>query len=345
MAIAVGIAGASGYTGVELIRILSNHPEVRLHALAAGRSAGSPMAASWPGLTGLGLPALQALDVDFAAECDVLFLALPHGVSAGFVAELAAAGQLDRGLKIIDLGADFRLRDPAAYKRAYKLEHPCPELLAEAVYGLPEANREAVRGARIVANPGCYPTATAIAAMPLVESFGASYLVADCISGVSGAGRAPTARNLYCETEERLVAYGVAGAHRHGVEIEQTLGVSVTFTPHLAPLIRGMTATVHARLDAQGGAVDLARLRAAYVSRYADHPLVTVLEEPPSSGEVRGTARALVSVHWDAERSVATATSAIDNLGKGAAGQAVHNLNLLFGLPETVGLPLFPFLP
>ncbi|MBL8618325.1 MAG: N-acetyl-gamma-glutamyl-phosphate reductase [Deltaproteobacteria bacterium] len=341
MTLRVGIAGASGYTGVELIRLLVAHPQVEVVALSGGRAAGQPVAKSWPALAGLGLPDLQPLSLELCAGLDVLFLALPHGVSAGFVGELVAAGQLARGLRVIDLGADFRLRDPAVHAAAYGA-HPHPELLAQAVYGLPERFRDQIRGAALIANPGCYPTATAIAALPLVDALGADWVVADCLSGVSGAGRSPGPRNLYCETTERAVAYGVAGSHRHTPEIEQLLGVPVTFTPHLAPMSRGMLATVHARVRRLPSA---AELRALYDAAYADHPMVVVVDSPPSSGDVRGTARAHVAAFVDPARGVVTATCAIDNLGKGAAGQAVHNMNLACGLPETAGLPLVPLLP
>lgn len=341
MALRVGIAGASGYTGVELLRLLLAHPQVVVTKLSGGRAAGQPIEASWPALAGLGLPALQPLDSAFCADLDVLFLALPHGVSAGLVAELVAAGLLQAGLTVIDLGADFRLRDPAVHAAAYG-PHPHPALLAQAVYGLPEANRAQIAGARLIANPGCYPTATAIAALPLVRALGASWIVADCLSGISGAGRSPGPRNLYCETTERAVAYGVAGTHRHTPEIEQLLGVPVTFTPHLAPMSRGMLATVHARVPTLPSPADL---RALYAQAYADHPMVVVVDTPPSSGDVRGTARAHVAAFVDAARGVITATCAIDNLGKGAAGQAVHNMNIACGLPETAGLPLLPLLP
>lgn len=342
MTLRVGIAGASGYTGVELLRLLSQHPEAEVVALAGGRAAGQSMAASWPALTGLGLPDMAALDLPFAVGLDALFLGLPHGVSAAYVAELHAAGLLDAGLRIIDLGADFRLRDAEVFARVYGAAHPCPGLLPEAVYGLPEVHREALRSARIIANPGCYPTATAIAALPLVEQLGADWLAVTGISGISGAGRSPGPRNLYCETAERVVAYGVAGSHRHTAEMEQLLGALVSFTAHLAPMVRGMTATVLARPSRP---VDNDELYDMYVKRFVDHPMVTVLRAPPSSGDVRGTARAQVAAFYDAERGVITATSAIDNIGKGAAGQAVHNMNLAFGLPEISGLPFLPLLP
>ena len=343
MAIRVGIAGVSGYTGVELVRLLSAHPDVQIAAVTADRSAGQPLDRAWPGLTGLSALGLSALSVEptdaasLGARCDVVFLALPHGVSAS-----VAAGVLAQGARIIDLGADFRLRDAARYAEVYKLTHPCPELLSEAVYGLPEQNREAIRGARLVANPGCYPTATAIAALPLVEEGLASWLVADCLSGISGAGRSPGPRNLYCEVQESVTAYGVAGGHRHGPEIAQILGRPLVFTPHLVPMVRGMLATVHTQLTRD---LDTAALRAIYAARYADHPMVVLRDEPPQSADVRGTNRVHVHVNVNKADGVATVVSVIDNLVKGASGQAIQNMNLAFGLPETRALPLFPLLP
>lgn len=337
MKVPVGIAGVTGYTGVELLRVLSQHPNAELAMVCAGQNAGKKLEESWPGLGALGALPIEPVDVAaLARRCGVVFLALPHGVSAS-----VAPALLDAGAIVIDLGADFRLRDPAVYARAYG-PHPCPELLPSAVYGLPEKHRDALRHARLIANPGCYPTATAIAALPLVEAGLVDWLVADCISGISGAGRGPSARNLYCEVQESVTAYAVAGAHRHTPEMEQTLGVPVTFTPHLAPMRRGMLATVHARPKRP---VDAETLRALYADRYADHPLVTLRSAPPATSEVRGTARANVFVTLDDARGVITAICAIDNLGKGASGQAVHCMNLALGLPETAGLPQFPLLP
>ncbi len=333
----VGIAGVSGYAGVELLRILSAHPRVEVAALSAGRSAGQPLAQVWPGLQGPALE-LEALDAAAWAErCDVVFLALPHGVSSSFVPAL-----LDNGARVIDLGADFRLRDPAVYAAAYGHAHPAPALLPEAVYGLPEAHRDRLAGARLVAVPGCYPTATSIAALPLVEAGLADVVISDCMSGISGAGRSPGARNLYAEVQESVTAYGLAGTHRHTVEMEQLLGVPVVFTPHLVPMVRGMFATVKIRLPRP---VDQASLHELYQRRYADHPAVTVIDAPPATRDLRGTANAQVHVAVDQQRGVATVCCAIDNLGKGAAGQAVHAFNLALGLPETLGLPMVPLLP
>ncbi|MCB9741392.1 MAG: N-acetyl-gamma-glutamyl-phosphate reductase [Alphaproteobacteria bacterium] len=331
------MAGVSGYAGVELLRILRAHPHVSVTALAAGRAAGGRLSDSWPALLGGEDPELLPLDAEaLAARCQLVFLALPHGVSASVVPSL-----LDAGLSVIDLGADFRIRDPEVYAAAYG-PHPCPELLPQAVYGLPELHRAALAGARLVASPGCYPTATAIAALPLVEAGLADWIVSDCLSGVSGAGRKAGAKNLYCEVQEQAVAYKMAGSHRHAPEMEQTLGVPVHFTPHLVPMVRGMLATVTVRPTRP---ISQGELHALYEARYADHPMVTVRDAPPSTAEVRGTARACVHPTVDATRGAIHVSCAIDNLGKGAAAQAVHAMNLSQGLPETAGLPTFPLLP
>lgn len=331
----VAIAGVSGYTGVELFRLLSAHPDAEITWIGAGKAAGEPLSATWPAY---GPTPVEALDVDaIASVADTVFLALPHGLSGAFGRDCRA-----RGLQVIDLGADFRLRDPAVYAATYGAAHPAPELLAEAVYGLPELHRAALPGARLIAVPGCYPTATALAALPLVEGGLADWLVADCLSGVSGAGRSPNTRNLYCEVGEAAAAYGVGGAHRHVPEIEQTLGVPVVFTPHLVPMRRGMLATVHARPAKLPSA---AALRALFVSRYADCPLVEVTDSPPSTREVRTTGRCRVFPTVDPVRGVISVFAAIDNLGKGASSQAVQCWNLSQGLPEARGINLYPDYP
>lgn len=337
MAIRVGIAGVSGYAGVELLRLLSAHPAVQLTALAAGEAAGKPLSEVWPAWSGrLDLPLLPLDAEALAARCEAVFLALPHGVSAR-----VAPALLDAGVQVIDLGADFRLRDPAVYAEAYG-PHPCPERLSAAVYALPERNGAALAGARLLACPGCYPTATALAALPLVEAGLGDLLVSDCLSGVSGAGRKPSARSLYCEVQESASAYGLAGSHRHTAEMEQALGRPVVFTPHLVPMIRGMVATLKVRLDPVPSGAALLDL---YRARYAGHPLIRLSPTPPSTAEVRGTAGAVLHLALDERRGVLTVVSVIDNLGKGASGQAVQAFNLSRGLPETLGLPLIPQLP
>jgi N-acetyl-gamma-glutamyl-phosphate reductase len=267
-----------------------------------------------------------------------VFLGMPHGHAARIMPDLLA-----RGLLVVDLGADFRFRDASTYERAYGLAHPSPELLGAAVYGLPELDRESIRGARLIANPGCYPTAVALAAAPLVRAgLAGDWLVADCMSGVSGAGRTPNARNLYCETTDAARAYGLSGTHRHAPEIEQTLGVRVTFTPHLVPMNRGMVATVHARPSQPPS---LAALRALYADAYAGEPMIVLRDDAPGTADARGSNRAHVHVTVDAERGTVTTVCVIDNLVKGASGQAVQAMNIALGLPEAAGLPLFPVLP
>jgi N-acetyl-gamma-glutamyl-phosphate reductase len=339
VAIRAGIVGISGYAGIELHRILSAHPETTVSEVSAGRAAGETLGESWPGLDAAGAVTIAGTDpASLADRCDVVFLALPHGVSTPMVRPL-----LDRGVTVIDLGADFRLRSPAAWQAAYGTPHQDPNLLDVAVYGLPERNRERLAGARLVACPGCYPTATAIAAMPLVEDGLADFIIADCMSGISGAGRKAGARNVYGEVHDSASAYGVAGTHRHVSEMEQTLGVPVAFTPHLVPMSRGMLATIHAR--PMGPLPSATALQAWFRDRYATHPMVDVVDSPPATREVRGTAKARVCATIDETRGVISVFCAIDNLGKGAAGQAVHCMNLARGLPESTGLPTHPFLP
>jgi len=294
--------------------MIMEHPELTLPWVGAGRASGEPLSKSWPGIPGGDRP-VQAVDPDAIAEaCDAVFLALPHGVSGAVGRDCFA-----RGVRVFDLGADFRLRDR-----------------------LPEKDPAALAGARLVAVPGCYPTATGLAALPLVENGLADWLIADCLSGISGAGRSPSARNLYCEVSESAEAYGVGGAHRHTPEIEQLLGVPVTFTPHLVPMRRGMLATVHARPKVLPSAE---ALRALFVARYANAPLVEIVDAPPATREVRGTGRCRIFPTVDAARGVISVFSAIDNLGKGASTQAMQCLNLSYGLPETRGIPLFPDAP
>ena len=338
----IGIAGVTGYAGYEALRLLSSHPGVVVERLAAGRGAGVPLAESWPTLSGQAVPAVESLSVDWAAGLDAVVLALPHGISGGFVAQLAEAGLLDQGLRVVDLGADFRLRSPEAYEAAYGAAHPAPELLSEAVYGLPELGREAIAAARIVANPGCYPTATALGGRVLLQAGCAGPVLSTCLSGVSGAGRKASLGTAYCEVSESAHAYGVGGVHRHVPEMEQVLGAPVSFSPHLVPLQRGLLATVTmvapARLTADA-------LRAEALALTDGEPLLVFRDQPPATRDVRGTGCAHLAVALDARRGVAQAFVAIDNLGKGAAAQAVQNLNLVLGIEETAGIPTHAVLP
>lgn len=334
----VALVGASGYTGIEALRLLSQHPVARLTALCAGRNAGQPMAGVAPAFTGVATPPLVAFEPDAVAEAaDFAFLALPHGT-----AQEAAAELLERGVRVIDLSADHRFDDPAAYAAIYGT-HARPASLAHTVYGLPEHHRERIAGARLVGCPGCYPTSVTLAAAPAVRAgWLVGDLIADCKSGVSGAGRSPGAGTHYPETADGLHAYKTL-AHRHAPEMSRNLGgVKVHFVPHLVPTIRGILSTVYLRLAEP---TPLDAIRALYEKTYADEPFVHVLPrgEHPDPRHVRGTNRCHIGLFVDGDLLVVQ--SAIDNLGKGAAGQAVQCFNLMAGLPETTGLEhtaLFP---
>jgi N-acetyl-gamma-glutamyl-phosphate reductase len=342
--IRIGILGASGYTGAELLRLLRYHPNAEIRALTADRQVGKPLGAIFPQLAGEGLPDLIAIAaVDWSA-LDLVFCGLPHGKTQEVVAGLP------RDLKIVDLSADFRL-DPATYAEWYGHAHRAPELQREAVYGLTELAREAVQGARLIATPGCYPTA---ALLPLSPLLGAGLIdpddiIIDAKSGVSGAGRAAREASLYCEVAEGIHAYGVAG-HRHAPEIEAGLAaaagrrVVVSFTPHLMPMNRGILETIYVRLAA--GAT-LGDLRAVLERAYRDEPFVRVLPDGalPATRHVRGTNLCLIGLNRDRVENRAILVSAIDNLVKGASGQAIQNMNAMLGLPETTALDhraLFP---
>jgi N-acetyl-gamma-glutamyl-phosphate reductase len=334
--IKVAIVGGTGYTGVELLRLLLQHPRVELAVITSRGEAGRPVSALFPSLAGRLDLAFSDVDVRTLATCDVVFFATPNGVAMQQVPTL-----LDAGARVIDLAADFRLRDPAAWERWYGMPHACPQLLEEAVYGLPELNRDKISRARLIANPGCYPTAVTLGFLPLLEAglIDGSDLIADCKSGVSGAGRHVRADLAFCEANENFKAYGVF-AHRHQPEITQTLSsvaastlVDLTFVPHLLPLNRGIHATLYARR--RSVATDLQTL---YEARYRDEPFVRVLPagSHPQTSEVRAGNNCAISVHADGSRVVVL--SVIDNLVKGAAGQAIQNMNLMCGLEETLGL-------
>ncbi len=335
--IKVGIIGGTGYTGVELLRLLAAHPGVRLHAITSRGEAGRPVSELFSSLRGYVDLAFVAPESADLGSCDVVFSATPNGVAMQQARDLVGSG-----VRLIDLAADFRLRDPAVWEKWYGIPHACPELLAEAVYGLPELHRERIRGARIVANPGCYPTAVQLGFLPLIErkSVDPSHLVADCKSGVSGAGRKAEVHTLFSEAADTMKAYGVAG-HRHWPEIRQGLdaaagtAVGLTFVPHLTPMIRGIHATLYARLT--GGNVDL---QALYEQRYAGEPFVDVLPpgSHPETRSVRASNVCRLAVHRPRDGDTVVVLSVIDNLMKGAAGQAVQNMNIMFGLDERQGL-------
>lgn len=342
--IKVGIVGGTGYTGVELLRLLVLHPQVELVQITSRAEAGRRVSDLYGNLRGHLDLAFSEPDVEALGACDLAFFATPNGTAMQMVPQL-----LDAGCRVIDLAADFRLQDAALWEQWYGIAHACPALLEEAVYGLPELNRDRIRGARIVANPGCYPTAAALGLLPLVEQgmVDTSTLVADCKSGVSGAGRAAKTAMLMGEVGESFMAYSVAG-HRHLPEIRQTLAqvsqtaVGLTFVPHLVPMIRGIHATLYARLVADPG-----DLQAVFASRYTNEPFVDVMPwgSHPETRSVRGVNHCRIGLHRPQDGDTVVVLSVIDNLTKGAAGQAVQNMNLMFGLDETAGLEQVALLP
>ena len=341
--IKVGIVGGTGYTGVELLRLLARHPQVELTAITSRKEAGMKVADMFPNLRGRVGLAFSTPEEAGLEKCDVVFFATPNGVAMQQTRAL-----LDAGVKVIDLAADFRIKDVKEWESWYKLEHACPDLVGEAVYGLPEVNREAIKKARLIANPGCYPTATQLGFLPLIENglVDTSHLVADCKSGVSGAGRKAETHILFAEAADNFKAYAVPG-HRHLPEIRQGLSIAaghsvgLTFVPHLTPLIRGIHATLYAKQTKD------ADLQALYEKRYANEPFVDVLPagSHPETRSVRGANDCRIALHRPQGGDVVVVLSVIDNLVKGAAGQAVQNMNLLFGLSETTAIDDIGLLP
>ncbi|NOY66141.1 MAG: N-acetyl-gamma-glutamyl-phosphate reductase [Gammaproteobacteria bacterium] len=342
--IKAGIVGGTGYTGVELLRILVMHPQVELCVITSRSEAGKPVSDLYPNLRGKIDLVFSEPDPVLLSACDVVFFATPNGT-----AMISTPALLDAGVRVIDLAADFRIKDVAEWEQWYGLSHACPDLLDEAVYGLPEVNRELIRNARLIANPGCYPTAVLLGLLPLIEAnlVDSEQLIADCKSGVSGAGRSANVGSLLCESSESFKAYGVAG-HRHLPEIRQGLEaaigmpVGLTFVPHLVPMIRGIHATLYATsLKAD---VDLQSL---YEDRYADEPFVDVMPtgSHPETRSVKGSNYCRLAVHQPQSRDTVVVLSVIDNLVKGAAGQAVHNMNLMFGLDEDMGIDAVALMP
>ena len=338
-----GIVGGTGYTGVELLRLLSQHPGVEISAITSRKEAGMPVADMFPSLRGrVGLAFSTPEDAPLK-RCDVVFFATPNGVAMQQAREL-----LDAGVRVIDLAADFRIQDIAQWQRWYGMEHACPDLVAEAVYGLPEVNRDRIRTARLIANPGCYPTAVQLGFLPLIEAgvVDTSWLVADCKSGVSGAGRKAETPFLFAEATDSFKAYAVPG-HRHWPEIRQGLTrlagheVGLTFVPHLTPMIRGIHATLYARLTRE---VDV---QALFEQRYAAEPFVDVLpaKAHPETRSVRASNLCRIAVHRPQGGDTVVVLSVIDNLVKGASGQAVQNMNIAFGLEESAGLTQVPVSP
>ncbi|MCB5189106.1 N-acetyl-gamma-glutamyl-phosphate reductase [Methylobacillus caricis] len=342
--IKAGIVGGTGYTGVELLRLLALHPHVELVAITSRTEAGLPVADMYPSLRGyVDLQFTNPADSGLQG-CDVVFFATPNGVAMQQTRAL-----LDQGVRVIDLAADFRISDVKVWEKWYGMTHACPDLLGQAVYGLPELNRDQIKGARLLANPGCYPTAVQLGFMPLLEAgvIDSDHLIADSKSGVSGAGRKAETHTLFAEAGDNFKAYGVAG-HRHLPEISQGLAlmadaakVGLTFVPHLTPLIRGIHATLYGRLTKD---VDV---QALFEQRYAQEPFVDVLPAGahPETRSVRGSNQCRIAVHRPQGGDTVVVLSVIDNLVKGAAGQAVQNMNIMFGFDETSGLNIVPLLP
>ena len=335
--IQVGIVGGTGYTGSELLRLLVRHPEVELKRITSRSEAGMAVDAMFPSLRGQVSLAFSEPDAQALSDCDVVFFATPNGTAMTQVPQL-----LDAGVKVIDLAADFRIRDAEVWREWYGTEHACPELLEEAVYGLAEMNREAISGARLIANPGCYPTAVTLALLPFMEQglCRPQTIIADCKSGVSGAGRGAKVGMLMAETGESFMAYGVSG-HRHWPEIRQTLSlasgreVDLVFIPHLVPMIRGILATVYLPTDL--GVEDAQRV---LEERYGDEPFVDVMPAGslPETRSVRGANQCRLAVHRPRGGDRLVILSVIDNLVKGAAGQAVQNMNIQCAMDESLGL-------
>ena len=342
--IRAGIVGGTGYTGQELLRLLAGHPQVELAMITSRGDAGTPASELFPNLRGVVDLPFSEPDVGRLAECDVVFFATPHGTAMDQVPAL-----LEAGVRVVDLGADFRIRDVVEWSRWYGMEHRAPEQVAEAVYGLPELNRQAVRGARLVANPGCYPTCVSLACLPLLRAglVERGQVLASAASGVSGAGRAARTHTLLCEANESFKAYGASG-HRHQPEIAQALAdaagapVGLTFVPHLLPMTRGMHATVF--LTPTDAGVDFQQV---LEEAYRSEPFVDVMPEGshPETRSVRGTNLCRLALARPPEGAGVVVLSVIDNLVKGASGQAVQNMNLMFGLPETAGLEQVAVLP
>ncbi len=339
-----GVVGGTGYTGVELLRLLVMHPEVELTCVTSRSEAGRRIADLFPNLREHTDLAFTEPEQRSLAGCDVVFFATPNGTAMTMAPDLLA-----QGVRVIDLAADFRLKDEAVWEKWYGIRHACPEVLGDAVYGLPELNREAISQASIVANPGCYPTAVTLGFLPLIENglIDDQHLVADAKSGVSGAGRGANVATLLCEASESFKPYGVDG-HRHLPEIRQTLAgiagheVGLTFVPHLLPMIRGIEASLYAVLGKTGE-----DLHALYSARYADEPFVDVLPAGtmPETRTVRGVNMCRLSVFQPQGGDTVVVSSVIDNLVKGAAGQAVQNMNIMFGLHEATGLDNVALLP
>jgi len=341
--IKVGIVGGTGYTGVELLRLLAPHPKVNIEVITSRSEAGVAVADLFPNLREHIELSFTVPNIDTLTACDVVFFATPHTVAMALVPELIA-----RGTRVIDLSADFRLKDSALWERWYNTAHTCPELIETAVYGLPEVNREAIKSAQLIAVPGCYPTATQLGFLPLLEQgiIDPQSLIADAKSGVSGAGRSASIGALLAESSENMKAYAVAG-HRHLPEIKQGLNrasqhaVNLTFVPHLTPMIRGIHATLYSKLVKD---VDLQSL---FEQRYQNEAFVDVLPagSHPETRSVRGANTCRIAVHQPQGSDTVVVLSVIDNLVKGASGQAIQNMNIMFGFDETTAINTIATMP
>jgi len=330
--IRIGIVNVTGYAGMELARLLSTHPGVDIVSVTGRSAAGQQLGIFLPHLAGLNLEISAELD-----RVDLAFLALPHRESAAEAEDLLA-----QGTRVIDISADFRLKQACLYPKWYNFEHPCPEKLAEAVYGLPELHREQIKTARLVANPGCYPTAAILALAPALEAGIASFpIIIDAKSGISGAGRSPSLKNHFCEAGDNVTAYALDG-HRHLPEITQELEllapgqkINVTFVPHLVPASRGILATCYARLKQEP---DLLEIKQLYADFYREEPFIRITPAPPHTKHTAGANFCLIHPVVDKQTGQLVVISAIDNLVKGAAGQAIQNMNLMLGFEENAGL-------
>lgn len=344
--IKASVIGATGYTGQELVKILYTHPEVKLMGLGSKSYAGEEISKIYPHLRGIDKICKSPEDESLIDDADVIFLALPHGLSVPYVKKIIAKGK-----KVIDLGADFRIKDLKVYQEWYKCEGPSSDLLEESIYGLSEINKDKIKNANIIANPGCYPTTVLLPLIPLLKNNVVSKdnIIIDSKSGVSGAGRKPSLNNQYCETNEGIKAYGLP-LHRHIPEIEEKLSksaaenINITFTPHLVPMTRGMLSTIYCTLEEDFDAVKVHNLLKDY---YKDKPFVRILNlgESPSTKWVSGTNNCDIGIFTDPRNKRITILSAIDNLIKGASGQAIQNMNIMFGLDETMGLNLWGLYP
>lgn len=344
--IKIGIVGGTGYTGVELLRILATHPDAKLTAITSRKEDGLLVADMYPSLRGYVDLAFSAPEKAKLTECDVVFFATPHGVAMAQAPELLAAG-----VKVIDLAADFRLQDVAQFEKWYGMPHSCADVLKEAVYGLPELNRAAIKSARVIGNPGCYPTTMQLGFSPLLKAgvVDAASLIADCKSGVSGAGRKAEISTLFSEASDSFKAYGVSG-HRHTPETLEQLQrltsdkVGLIFTPHLVPMIRGMHATLYARLTTE---ISNEELQALFENAYADEPFVDVMPfgSHPETRSTRASNMLRLALHRPDNGNTVVLLVVQDNLVKGSSGQAVQCMNIMFGLDETTGLKHVPVMP